>query len=196
MRGAGHNFGIVTQVNYQLHDRTTTASQGFSAKVYTFTEEALEQVFSLMNTWLTAKSRPVELTHFGVIFNDPSISPKPVIQLIVLWQGTSFPTEYSTPLDALKPHSVNSSYTDLAGANALTGSSLTGPNCAGGYGRQIFPVDLVTWSTANLRTVLNLFAELPGTGLDNSGTPPKIQTVFPQLTYTHTFSRAPRSLCY
>lgn len=169
MRGAGHNFGIVTQVNYQLYDRTTSADEGFSTKVYIFTEDALEPVFTLLNTWLHAKSRPVELTHFGVILNIPSISPKPIIQLLVFWQGPSFPSKYSDPLDALKPFSVTSKYTDLAGANALSGSNLDGPNCASGFGRQTFPVDLVEWSPANLRKVLNIFAELPGTGLETSG---------------------------
>ncbi|KAL5373467.1 hypothetical protein DPSP01_012709 [Paraphaeosphaeria sporulosa] len=177
MRGAGHNFGVVTSVHYQLYDRLTPADNGFSTKVYIFTEEALEPLFTLLNTWIRAKSRPVELTHFGVILNNPSISPKPIIQLLVFWQGPSFPPKYSAPLDALKPYSVTSNYTDLAGANALSGSSLTGPNCASGFGRQTFPVDLVEWSPANLRTVLNLFAELPGTGLDTSGIlpPPYLQ---------------------
>ncbi|KAJ4355367.1 uncharacterized protein N0V89_003383 [Didymosphaeria variabile] len=168
MRGAGHNFGIVTQVNYQLHDRKTTADEGFSTKVYVFKQDKLEAVFNALNTWIRAKSRPVELTHFGVILNNPDVDTKPIIQLLVFWQGPSFPKKYSDPLDALKPFSVTSNYTDLAGANALSGSSLDGPNCAGGFGRQTFPVDLAEWSPANLRKVLDIFAELPGTGLETS----------------------------
>lgn len=168
MRGAGHNFGIVTQVNYQLHDRLTPASQGFSTKVYIFKQSALEDVFNLMNTWLRAPNRPVELTHFGVLLLNPEVDSKPIIQLLVFWQGPSFPTEYSSPLDALNPHSVTSSYTDLAGANKLSASDASGPNCAKGFGRQTFPVDLTEWSIPNLRKVIDIFAELPGTGLETS----------------------------
>ncbi|KAJ4295054.1 hypothetical protein N0V90_007062 [Kalmusia sp. IMI 367209] len=169
MRGAGHNFGVVTQVDYQVYDRTTVADEGFSTKVYIFKQDKLESVFNVMNTWINAKNRPVELTHFGVILNNPDVDSKPVIQLLVFWQGRSFPKKYSDPLDALKPASVTSAYTDLAGANKLSGSDLDGINCAKGYSRQTWPVDLVQWNTANLRKVLNIFAELPGTGLELSG---------------------------
>ncbi|KAF1970611.1 FAD-binding domain-containing protein [Bimuria novae-zelandiae CBS 107.79] len=169
MRGAGHNFGVVTQVDYQVYDRKTAADEGFSTKVYIFKEDKLEAVFSILNTWIRAKKRPVELTHFGVILNNPAVDSKPIIQLLVFWQGPSFPRKYSDPLDALAPFSVTSAYTDLAGASKLSGSDLSGINCAKGYGRQTFPVDLLEWSPANLRAVLNLFAELPGTGLELSG---------------------------
>ena len=169
MRGAGHNFGVVTQVDYQVYDRKTAADEGFSTKVYIFKQDKLEPVFALMNTWIKAKTRPVELTHFGVILNNPDVDSKPMLQLLVFWQGPSFPKKYSDPLDALEPFSVTSAYTDLAGANKLSGSDLDGINCVKGYGRQTWPVDLVEWNTANLRKVLDIFAELPGTGLELSG---------------------------
>lgn len=168
MRGAGHNFGVVTQVDYQVYDRKTAADEGFSTKVYIFKQDKLEAVFDVMNTWIKAKNRPVELTHFGVILNNPDVDSKPIIQLMVFWQGPSFPKKYSDPLDALKPANVTSAFHDIAGANKLAGSDLAGVNCEKGYGRQTWPVDLVEWNTANLRKVINIFAELPGTGLDLS----------------------------
>jgi len=169
LRGAGHNFGIITEIEYQVYDRQTAADEGFSTKVYIFKQDKLEPVFDLMNKWIREKRRPVELTHFGVLLNNPAVDSKPIIQLLVFWQGPSFPKIYSEPLDALEPTSVTSGYTNLAGANKLSGSDLDGVNCVNGFSRSTWPVDLIEWNTTNLRTVLNIFAELPGTGLDASG---------------------------
>lgn len=151
-----------------MYDRSTPSTEGFSTRSYIFTGDKLEAVFELMNTWLEDESRPVELTHFAVLLRDPSVSSEPVISLLTLWQGPSFPAQYTTPLTALLPARESANYTTLAGINALLGSSLSGPNCAPGLARHTVPVGLQRWDTANIRAVHDIFSKLPD-GLHQSG---------------------------
>lgn len=158
IRGAGHNFGVVTSVAYQIYDRTPD----IATAVFTFTQDKLEDVFTIANQWLAAPNRPVELTHFGVFANNPAVDPKPIILFLVYWQGTGdIPTEYINPLTALKPVSVVEAHFDLFQINAITGGSYSGPACAEGMGRQVFPINLNSYDLINLRTVINLFSTLP-----------------------------------
>lgn len=168
LRGAGHNFGIVTSVNYQVYERTSEKDNGFSTATYTFKQDKLESLFTIANQWLKAKDRPVELTHYAVLANAPPVDSKPIINFFVYWQGTSIPKKYTDPLDALQPFNVATAYVDLLGANANTGANAEGSACADGFSHQTYPVDLQEWNLANLRSTLNIFAEFPGTGLDDS----------------------------
>lgn len=167
LRGAGHNFGVVTSVYYQAYD-STPENDGFATATFTFTQDKLEAVFTIANQWLAAPNRPVELTHYGIIAIDPTVDLKPIIKLLVYWNGAgNIPTEYTDPLNALKPVSVAEARVDLLGANANTGASYTGPACADGSVRQTFPVDLNSWDLNNLRTAINLFSTFPAS-LSNS----------------------------
>lgn len=83
MSGAGHNFGIVTSVNYQIHDRTSEADNGFATATYTSKQDTLESVFKLANTGIKAEKRPVELTHYAIFANDPTVDTEPIINFLV-----------------------------------------------------------------------------------------------------------------
>ena len=168
LRGAGHNFGIVTSVNYQVYD-TTPDTDGFATATFTFTQDKLEAVFAIANSWLAAKNRPTELTHYGIFTNNAAVDPNPLIVFLVYWQGPGpIPAQYTDPLRALKPVSTANAHVDLLGANANTGASLDGPACAHGNGRQTFPVDLDSWDLGNLRSVLNIFAGFSSSALKDS----------------------------
>lgn len=169
LRGAGHNFGVVTSVNYQIYDRKSNTDNGFATVTYIFTQDNLEKVFDIANGWIEASDRPVELTHYAVFVNVPQIDPThPIIQFIVLWQGSSIPTQYTNPLNALGPINVAEAYVDLPGASVLTGADMNGQACMKGAAHYQAPVDLLKWNTGNLRTVLNIYAELPSVGLGDS----------------------------
>lgn len=168
IRGAGHNYGIVSSINYQVYDRKTDADNGFATATYTFKQDKLESVFAIANEWLRAQNRPVELTHYVIFANAPTVDSKPIINFLVYWQGTSIPTNYTNALDALEPINVAKAYVDLIGANANTGASANGSACAEGFSHQTYPVDLYEWDSTNLRSVLDIFAELPAAGLGDS----------------------------
>ena len=161
LRGAGHNFGIVTSVVYQVYDRTPD----IATAAFTFTQDKLEAVFAIANQWLAAPKRPVELTHFGLFANNLAVDTKPIVLFLVYWQSTGgdsdIPAEYTDPLTALKPVSVVKGRFDLLGINANTGASSSGPACAEGAGRQLSPVDLDSYNLTNLRRVLDIFSTFP-----------------------------------
>lgn len=168
LKGAGHNFGIVTSVNFQVYDSTPDID-GFATATYTFTQDKLEAVFSIANQWLAAKNRPVELTHYGIFASNPTVDTKnPVIVFLVYWQGSGeIPTQYTQPLEKLNPVNIVKKHVDLLEANAITGASEDGPACARGNARQTFPVDLDKWDTGNLRKVMDIFTSFPP-ALNNS----------------------------
>lgn len=167
LRGAGHNFGVVTSVYYEAYD-STPDNDGFATATFTFTQDKLEAVFTIANQWLAAPNRPVELTQYGIIAIDPAVDSKPIIKFLVYWSGAgTIPTEYTDLLNALEPVSVEEAIVDLLGANANTGASYTGPACADGSGRQTFPVGLNSWDVTNLRTVIGLFSTFPASLSDS-----------------------------
>jgi len=168
LRGAGQNFGIVSSVRYQVYDRKSVTDEGFATATYTFTQDKLESVFRIANQWIKERNRPVELTHYAIIANAPSIDSKPIINFIVYWQGLVIPTRYTDPLTALRPINVAKAYVDLQNANANTGASFNGSACAKGLSHQTFPVDLDEWDVKNLRNTLNIFSEMPAAGLGDS----------------------------
>ena len=65
IRGAGHNFGIATEIKMRIYDREKKQDQ-WAAVGFTFAGEKLEGIFTVLNEWLGAKKRPVELTHYAV----------------------------------------------------------------------------------------------------------------------------------
>lgn len=85
-----------------------------------------------------------------------------MVNFLVLWQGnSSIPAAFADPLNALEPVNVDASVTDLAGVNTHLGASYNMAACAEGYSRVLTPVSLNSWPISNLRTTLELFAEMP-----------------------------------
>ncbi|KAH8799085.1 hypothetical protein F5884DRAFT_825350 [Xylogone sp. PMI_703] len=160
LRGAGHNFGVITSFHYRVHD-IVPGLDGFATTNFTFTQDKLEDVFTIANQWITAENRPVQLMHYGLFAIRPSVDPKPVVILLVFWQGIAIPSEYTDPLYALNPVSVVEKWVDFGGVNSIAGADANGPDCVEGLGRQLFPTSLYTWDLNNLRTVLDIFATFP-----------------------------------
>ena len=65
MRGAGHNFGIVTNLRYRVYDVPPQGDQWYYALMY-FTQDKLEAILNALNT-LTASDPPPEM---GMILTD------------------------------------------------------------------------------------------------------------------------------
>lgn len=70
-RGAGHNFGIVTEFNYKIYDRPT-ASWYYS--VMFFTADELERFFDLLNALGDDGKQPKELVAYSLFTMNPQIS--------------------------------------------------------------------------------------------------------------------------
>ena len=75
LKGAGHNFGIVTSFEYKIYDRTNE-NEDFAIDTLIFTGDRLEEVYEQANKLLV--NRPVELTWFSMFMPMPHVDPEKV----------------------------------------------------------------------------------------------------------------------
>lgn len=66
LRGAGHNFGIITQVKLRIYDRK--GSSDWSYRQFTFSGDKVEAVFEAINNKFPVQ--PGHLTHDISIFQE------------------------------------------------------------------------------------------------------------------------------
>ncbi|XP_014554941.1 hypothetical protein COCVIDRAFT_103737 [Bipolaris victoriae FI3] len=161
IRGAGHNFGIVTQAEIKIYDREPSLDN-WAVDVLSFTHDKMESIVGIVNTWLESPNRSVELEHYIMFYFDPKIDTNnPVVVVFVIYQGTSIPAQYTEPLYALSPATSTSGQTDLAGVSRFTGADRTGTSCEKGLTRSVVPVSATTYDPPSLREVLIIMASLP-----------------------------------
>ncbi|KAF1941720.1 FAD-binding domain-containing protein [Clathrospora elynae] len=161
IRGAGHNFGVVTQLKMKIYDREPERDQ-WAATGFVFTHDKMEDVFTIANGWLQESERPPGMVQYGLFMHNPEVDPvNPIVGMYIFWQGSSIPAKYTVPLYALSPVTVNASVTDLAGVNTHISANLDGASCAKGFSRAMIPVSLTSYSLLALRKVLDTFAAMP-----------------------------------
>ena len=71
MRGAGHNFGVVTQYRYQIYPRP---SADWYYSLQTFRADKLEELFNLLNDLGDNGNQPKEIVIYTVFVMNPAIS--------------------------------------------------------------------------------------------------------------------------
>lgn len=74
LRGAGHNFGVVTEVKSRIYDVPST---NWAYVQYIFTHDKVENLFSQLNEWAGngAKEMPVNFINKNVFARIPAIDP-------------------------------------------------------------------------------------------------------------------------
>jgi hypothetical protein len=79
LRGAGHNFGIVTSFEYKIVDRTPETEM-WSWEQFIFRHDQVRDVYSLANAMIggSVSEQPVELVHWSYFFKIPDIDPENV----------------------------------------------------------------------------------------------------------------------
>lgn len=109
LRGAGHNFGIVTEVEYQIHDVPPSNNWVFADMF--FTADKVEEVFAVTND-IAKDYQPIEVISFIEYRVLPEIDPNnPVIELLIFSEGSAEEAEkYLGPYRAIGP--VNSTVVD------------------------------------------------------------------------------------
>lgn len=188
LRGAGHNFGIVSSFEYKVYDHTPD-NEEWSIETLLFASDKLENVFKVANGMHgdSQRNMPVELMHFGYIGPVPgfeqhrvsSSSHSPDTQLltslqslitfILMYQGSTIPEQYSKPLRDLEPIHSTVASTDLRHvAETIGGFDFRGQFCSKtGPIIQRMPVSLEHYNVSALRTATDMLAELPN-GLEHS----------------------------
>lgn len=83
LRGAGHNFGIVTSFEYKVYDRTPE-NEKWTYEMMIFSEDKLEELYALANTMISSpeNSQPVELVHWSMMMRMPDFDAQKVCQLL------------------------------------------------------------------------------------------------------------------
>ena len=71
MRGAGHNFGIVTRFNYKVYD---IPYPEWYITTLVFTNDKLEEFFQLLNIFGANGTQPKEATTYSLYALNPEIS--------------------------------------------------------------------------------------------------------------------------
>lgn len=177
IRGAGHNFGIVTQAEIKIYDRKPSLDQ-WTVNVFYFAHDKMEGVTGVANAWLQTANRSIELEHYIMFYFDPNVDPinvrlsslvsnvsmltlQPIVGVWVIYQGATIPVEYTKPLYALSPVSIKSGLTDLAGISVFTSADRKGASCKKGLSRSVVPVSADTYDAPSLREVLNIMVNLP-----------------------------------
>ena len=70
--GAGHNFGVITQAEIKTYDVKPSTEQ-WAVSGFFFTQDKMEDVVAIANTWMGSADRPVGLQHYVVFSFDPEV---------------------------------------------------------------------------------------------------------------------------
>lgn len=85
IRGAGHNFGIVTEFTYKIYDVGENSNWAYES--FIFTNDKLEEVYHELNKLTAGGTQPVELFNFSYFILLPDIDPNnvsfPSISIII-----------------------------------------------------------------------------------------------------------------
>src|SRR4051794_12172046 len=65
LRGAGHNFGIVTQVTYKVYD--VPPGDKWTSESFIFSSDQIEEIYKFANDLL--ESQPPKMIHFSYYVN-------------------------------------------------------------------------------------------------------------------------------
>ena len=71
IRGAGHNFGIVTEYNYRIYNARPKETWGFEQ--FIFPSNTLEQLYTTVSQM--KKSQPAQVVEWGLFTRMPTIDP-------------------------------------------------------------------------------------------------------------------------
>ncbi|OAL54416.1 FAD-binding domain-containing protein [Pyrenochaeta sp. DS3sAY3a] len=170
MQGAGHNFGIVTALNYKVYDIPDSEVGGrtwsFESFVYEATPENVESVYGAAKTLMDSGEQPDGLLIYGVVGLDPDGSGKGVITHTVLYNGPlSSITPHTAPYTSI-PHlsrtSEQGTFLDTSRWFAVDDASLICrlSDFLPGAGLARFPVDSKTYNVTALADAVASFVAL------------------------------------
>ncbi|KAL8669581.1 MAG: hypothetical protein Q9168_005836 [Polycauliona sp. 1 TL-2023] len=157
MRGAGHNFGIVTEANFRIYDFPTP--HWFYAEM-TFAGQQLETLFEHINSLDLPKELGAVYTVFAI--NPQFSSTDPIMLVQISFAGTPEAAQpYFDYFNGLQPVATrrwNSlSPTEIQPA---AGQDIDSSTCAHGSTWRLLPLGLKKYNVTANRQVYELFKQL------------------------------------
>ncbi|KAI0427305.1 FAD binding domain protein [Xylaria sp. FL1042] len=158
MRGAGHNFGIVTSVSSKIYD---IQNPNWAYTSFIYTGDKVKSVFDTINNLFPRGTQSVDILTLVLFVNNYDVDPtKPLVAFYVLQEGVDVVDPiYTTPFQSLGPIMVvpgSGPYTDLP---AWIGEDNDSPSCMkAGLVNIRFPIDIEFYNTTALQSAYDLFA--------------------------------------
>lgn len=158
MKGAGHNFGIVSEFQMRIYDNRE--HQIWSWKRYVFGKSSISDVYERLN--LLMEDAPIALKHMALITRVPAIDSKDsVLTLLVTWRGPQIPIKYAELLSNALPMLEEGGTTDLNGLFRISGMDEDGIACVSGYAFQRSPIGWTRYNPSLMQEVYDLMNRLP-----------------------------------
>ncbi|KAI0384963.1 hypothetical protein F5Y04DRAFT_202214 [Hypomontagnella monticulosa] len=162
LRGAGHNFGLVTEWEYRIYD---IKNPKWSYEIFVFSGDKLEALYELTNEMM--KTEPPQVTHWAYIIKVPDIDPDhPIIWYAIIYDGpVAEAREYAKPIHKIETIMINAGQATIPELASLTFQSQDGPGCRGGLTSLRYPIGLKSYNTSAVRKVYDdidaTFREVP-----------------------------------
>ncbi|RMJ25024.1 FAD binding domain-containing protein [Aspergillus sp. HF37] len=163
MKGAGHNFAVVTSITARIYD---IVHPNWASETIIFSGNKAEAVYRTANQVLIRNgSQPLDIQNWSYWLNQRSIDPdNPVIVFYILQEGVSeVDSSYTQPFHDLGPLSVfpkSGTYRDLA---AWTGVSESSAPCQkNGNAHPRFPIYLQSYNPSAQQQAYDLYAAEAG----------------------------------
>ncbi|KAK3334192.1 hypothetical protein B0T19DRAFT_370031 [Cercophora scortea] len=159
LRGAGHNFGIVTEMQYKVYD--ATAKPEWSYEFFTFRGDQLEALYSLTNRMM--RYQPAEVIHWSRWFKNMTVDPEnAIIQYSITFNGPiDALNAYNRPIHALNPVDSFSGTTDYPGLAVVNGYTVDGYLCANGKGAlSLYPIIVDDYDMPGTRKMYDLYNKM------------------------------------
>ncbi|KAB8293737.1 hypothetical protein EYC80_009222 [Monilinia laxa] len=157
MKGAGHNFGIVTSFELKIYPRLVDT---WYYRNYVWKQDKLETLFGELNKLHSNTSHIRELAvNYGTYGVNASISST---EAVIWWSFTyagpqKDAQKYFEAFDRIPAESVEDGNVPYSGIPDATGTGLDQPLCAKGYEHVHSTNYLNVWNITTLREIYDLF---------------------------------------
>lgn len=158
IRGAGHNYGIISSYQMRVHDRRER--DDWSWKQYVFTKASVADVYAGLNIFV--EDARAELTHLSMFTRMPQVDPHHhVLVVLVFWRGSALPAKYSDAMTDLQPVLTQGGTTDIDGLFIVSGMDEQGALCKSGDSFLRSPINWKTYNPAAMEKIYEFMENLP-----------------------------------
>ncbi|KKK12152.1 hypothetical protein ARAM_007442, partial [Aspergillus rambellii] len=162
VKGAGHNFGIVTSVTMKVYDVPHDGLWSYQS--FIFTHEKVEQLYETINEVLLQDgNQPVDLINYSVFLNLPDLDPDhSVILFAIFREGVpAVEDKYTKPFIEIGPIVTSGDKGTYHDIPTWSGFAIDSPVCMKtGLASMRFPVDLQRYNPLVQRATYDIFSSV------------------------------------